>query len=888
MSRAGFRQVRDTCSAKLYFMPQPRLLNRTFFYLLAVSVLVAGAGYLASAPRVGPVKKGGYTIPTGQQVRPAGDTLSYNGRPVDITAAPDGKTLYLKDEKGIVRVDAKTWKVSQKLPFPKEGGSSLHGLQISRDGKTIWASGAGSLLWIVRVGEDGSLVIDRSITLLGPTNGEKTGASYPCGIGVSADEKTLYVCLSRKNVVAVVDLASGTVTREIPTGVAPYDVVLSPNNESAWVSNWGGRRAKPGERTGDSSGTPVPVDERGVATSGSVSQLDLVSGKEITQIETGLHASDLLLSKDGKTLYVANANQDTVSFIDAVGRRLQKTVVVKPDISLPFGSAPNALALSVDGNKLYVGCGGNNAVAVLDVASAESPVVRGWIPTAWYPGSLLIQNEQLYVACVKGYGSRHLPDNEAAKRRNVYWVQGTVSRVPLAPLSSNLKAYTQQVLTDARVPEALRSQEKQRAGRKPVPIPERVGEPSVFEHVVYIVKENRTYDQLFGDMKQGDGDPNLCLYGREITPNHHALAEQFVLLDNFYCNGVNSADGHSWVTEGNVTDHLEKAFGGFTRSYTFGDDALTYSSSGFLWDNVLAHGLSFRNWGEMAYTEQKPKSTYKDNLADWEQKTGKITYTSTIGIERLKQYTAPGTVGWNMNIPDVVRADLFLKDLARYEKVGGLPSLSLLYLPSDHTEGTTPGAPTPRSYMADNDLALGQVVDALSRSRFWAKTCIFVIEDDPQDGFDHVDGHRSICLVISPYTRRKAVVSEFYNQTSVIHTMEQILGLPPMNQMDAAAPLMRECFVAKPNLQAFTCQPARVPLAELNRPVSALSVPERNWATLSASLNFKQVDAAKEDALNRILWHDAKGATTPYPSHFAGAHGTELAKRKLRFSSVEE
>ncbi|MBC8135375.1 MAG: bifunctional YncE family protein/alkaline phosphatase family protein [Fibrella sp.] len=850
------------------------------------AILVAGAGYIVSAPRVGTVKEGGYTVATGQRVRPAGDTLTYNGRPVDIAVAPDGKSLYLKDEKGLVRLDAATWKVSQRLSFPKDGGGSLHGLCVSRDGKTIWATGAGSVLWGVRVGEDGSLAIEKSVALPGPGEGTKTSASYPCGISVSEDEKTLYVCLSRKNVVAVVDVASGTVAREIPTGIAPYDVVLSPDGASAWVSNWGGRWAKPGERTGDSSGTPVPVDERGVATSGSVSLLDLGTGKEVTQIETGLHASDLLLSEDGKSLYVANANQDTISIVDTGQRRLRNTVIVKPDASLPFGSAPNALALSPDGKTLYVGCGGNNAVAVLDLSLAETPRVRGWIPTAWYPGSLATRNGQLYVACVKGYGSRHLPEKESAKRRSVYWVQGTVSRVPLTPLPDRLKAYTKQVLTDARVPEVLRSREKQRGNRKPLPIPERTGEPSVFEHVVYIVKENRTYDQVFGDLKQGDGDPNLCLYGRGITPNHHALAEQFVLLDNFYCNGINSADGHSWVTEGNVTDHLEKAFGGFTRSYTFGDDALTYSSSGFLWDNVLAHGLSFRNWGEMAYTEPTPKSTYRETLTDWEQKTGKVSFTSTIGIDRLKQYTAPGTIGWNMDIPDVMRADLFLKDLARYEKEGGLPNLSLLYLPNDHTEGTTPGAPTPRSYMADNDLALGRVIEALSRSKFWAKTCIFVIEDDPQDGFDHVDGHRSICLVISPYTRRKAVVSEFYNQTSVIHTMERILGLPAMNQMDAAAPLMRECFTPKANLQPFRCEPARIPLAELNRPTAALSTPERHWAMASTALDFRQVDGAEEDTLNRILWHDAKGATTPYPRHFAGAHGTGLAKRRLRVSPV--
>ena len=839
---------------------------------------------LQNHSQVGPTPvNGGYIVATGQQIQPAGETLSYSGRPVDIAAAPDGKTLYLKDNRGIVRVDAVTWKIAQTLAFPKEEGGSLHGILVSRDGNTVWATGAGSTLWEMRGGTEGALSITRGIVLPGPKDG---GASYPCGLAASPDEKTLYVCLSRNNTVAVLDRASGTVTQEIPTGIAPYDITLTLDGSHAWVSNWGGRRPKAGEKVASSAGTEVPVDERGVAISGSVSLLDLSRGTEVAQLETGLHASDILLSPDAKTLYVANANQDSVSVVDTDTRRVRVTIPVKPDPALPFGSAPNALALSQNGETLYVGCGGSNAVAVLHVAGSKTPTIRGWIPAAWYPGSLALVGDQLYVACVKGYGSRSLPENESGSRRRVTWAEGTVSRVPTKISPARLKEYTRQVLTDARVPEVLRSLEHGRANQKPTPVPEKTGEPSLFEHVVYIVKENRTYDQMFGDLKQGNGDPNLCLYGREITPNHHALATEFVLLDNFYCNGVISADGHSWVTEGNVTDHLEKAFGGFTRSYTFGDDPLTYSSSGFLWDDVLAHGLSFRSWGEMNYTGVKPSTKYADVLKDWQEKTGKVQFTSSIGIDRLRRYSAPDAVGWNLNIPDVIRADIFLKDLAKCEKENSLPSLSLVYLPNDHTQGATPGAPTPRSYLADNDLALGQVIAGISRSRFWSKTCVFVIEDDPQDGFDHVDGHRSICLVVSPYTRRNTVVSNFYNQTSVLHTMERILGLPAMNQMDASAPLMEDCFTGKPNLQSYTCRPALVPLAEINRPVSALAPTARQWARKSAALQFKKADQADEDTLNRILWYAAKGTETPYPSRFAGAHGTGLAKRNLRLSPV--
>jgi len=406
-----------------------------------------------------------------------------------------------------------------------------------------------------------------------------------------------------------------------------------------------------------------------------------------------------------------------------------------------------------------------------------------------------------------------------------------------------------------------------------------------------VIKENRTYDQVFGDMGRGDSDPKLCLFGRAITPNHHALADEFVLLDNFYCNGVLSADGHSWVTEGNVTDHLEKAFGGFTRSYTFGDDPLTYSSSGFLWDDALARGLSVRNYGEMDYTGESPDVSYTQVWDDWRIKAGKVTFKHSIGIENLRRYTSPDYPGWNMDIPDRVRADIFLREVMQFEKPGkSLPNLTIVYLPNDHTTGTTPGDPTPSAYLADNDLALGRIVEGLSKTRFWPKTCIFVIEDDPQSGFDHVDGHRSLCLVVSPYTRRGgAVVSEFYNQTSVLHTIERILGLPPMNQMDALAPPMRTCFKDRPDARPYTCRSVdEKVLGALNPPKTALSGRMRRLAEASAQQPFARFDAADEDMLNRALWHSVKGPDAAYPASLAGAHGRGLRARGLRPDRLEK
>jgi hypothetical protein len=443
--------------------------------------------------------------------------------------------------------------------------------------------------------------------------------------------------------------------------------------------------------------------------------------------------------------------------------------------------------------------------------------------------------------------------------------------------------YTAQVRVDARVPEALAAAEKGQAGVAPAPVPERVGEPSVFEHVIYVIKENRTYDQVLGDVAAGNGDSSLCIFGKHVTPNHHALAEQFVLLDNFYCNGVLSADGHQWAVEGHVADGVEKSFGGWTRSYPFpGDDPLAFVSSGFLWDNALLHGQSFRNYGEMGLAKPVPaNATFTDIYQDFVNRGGRISYKLTTAIDELRRYTCPTYPGWNLVIPDAVRAEVFLGELKQFERDGRMPNLVIVYLPSDHTRGTTPGAPTPAAMVADNDLALGKVVEGISRSRFWPKTCVFVIEDDPQNGFDHVDGHRSLCLVASPYTKRHAVVSEFYNQTSVLHTMELMLGLPAMNQMDAMAPVMRGCFSDGPDLIPFTALPNEIPLDQLNPPAKALRGPALHWAQESLAQRMDQPDLADENTLNRILWHARRGDAT-YPAEFAGPHGRGLAKLRLK------
>jgi len=850
------------------------------FFSLGVVCLLFGC-QTSPIEQVGPSPTGGHIVSTYQTLHPVGESLEFGGRPVDLVLSPNGRTLYVKDNRGLVVIDVATWKLRQELKFPS-GGGSTHGIVATRDGSRVYVTTAQNIVWEVKVAEEGKLSWGRKISLPGPGG---TGNSHPGGLALSSDEKRAFVCLSRNNSLGIVDLDSGTLIKEMPVGVAPFDVVLKADAKTAFVSNWGGRHPRVGEKTAKSSDTDTLVSDRGIAVSGTVSVVDLDKAAETGQITTGLHPSDLELSADQGTLYVANANSDTVSVIDTASLRVVDSILVRPDPSLPFGSAPNALVLSSDGKTLFVANGGNNAVAV--VALDGKNKLEGFIPTAWYPGALTSDGSSLFIANIKGLGSRSTAPDKKGWNSRLYL--GTVNKVNI-PTARVLQQYTQQANADARVPQILRAWERSNSSKKTVPVPRRLGEPSVFEHVVYIIKENRTYDQVFGDLPQGNADPSLCIFGREVTPNHHALAEQFALLDNYYCNGVLSADGHAWAMEGYVTDYIEKSFGGFTRSYPFaGDDPISYASTGFIWDNVLLHGLSFRNYGEMSTTEPVPKGASWQAIYENHRTNGNgISFRHDMQIETLRRYSCPQSPGWNMRIPDVIRTDIFLNEFTEYEKKDEWPNLVIIFLPSDHTSGTRPGTPTPRAQVADNDLAVGRIIERISNSRFWPKTCIFVNEDDPQNGFDHVDGHRSLCLVVSPYTKRGVVVSKFYNQTSVLHTMERMLGIPPMNQMDSLAPLMTDCFTTKPDFKPYTCLTNNIPLDEMNKPTAQLQGAELYWAEKSMEQPFDDVDRADEDTLNRIIWHSVKGVNAPYPAHLAGAHRTGLKKLRLILTGEDE
>ncbi|HUT75607.1 MAG TPA: alkaline phosphatase family protein [Armatimonadota bacterium] len=863
---------------------------------LGLAVICLAAAMAASAvaadydaATVGRQADGRVVVPTNQVLDPAGLQVEFPGRPTDLALSPDGRLLAVLNSKDLVLIRVRDRAVMQTLPLPS-GGHGFGGIVWSPDGRSIFTSASEAQVNRATFAA-GVATFGPPIALPGPG---PSGYSAPGGLALSADGATLYVCLSRNNTLGVVDLASGKLTAQIPVGVAPYGVTLAGG--IAYVTNWGGRRPATGEPSAQTSGTPVLIDPKtGATSSGTVSVVDLARGEELTQVEVGLHPCGLALNRDASRLFVANANSDTVSVIDTSARTVVEMIALAPAEALPFGSAPNAVALSPDERTLYVANGGNNAVGVVELgAPAGGPEalrasrVAGFIPVGWYPGAVRVSADgKLFVANVKGVGSltpviaadRMLPSpgaqardggSEARLARSVYDARGSVSVIP-APDQADLAGYTERVARANRLSPGQALASLPASGpATAVPVPVRPGERSVFKHVIYIIKENRTYDQVLGDMPQGDGEPSLVHFGEEVTPNHHKLAREFVLLDNFYCSGVLSADGHQWTDEAYVTDYIEKSFGGFRRSYPYnGGDALAYASSGFLWDNALAHGLTFRDYGEFVQAEiDPPTASWTDIYADYlagDAREPKVKIRARPGVATLEPYLCPTYIGFPGKVQDVYRAREFIKELREFEATGELPNLIMMLLPNDHTSGLQPGLPTPRAMVADNDLALGRIVEAVSHSRFWPQTCIFVVEDDPQAGLDHVDGHRTVAFVISPYTKRGAVDRTNYNQTSMVRTIELILGLPPMNQFDLSATPMASCFTERADFAPYTAVPNRIPLDELNPPLNALSGVQRYWALRSLALPLDDVDKADEDTLNRILWHSVKGYETPYP-----------------------
>jgi len=871
--------------------------------VLTLSCQKKRTGSSSDLETVGVKENGKTVLPVNQQLRPYGSYLVLPGvRPQALAISPDGKLVVVSGKSSeLLALDPLELKILQRVAFPsteqqepqavlsstnilnseEKGQLSYTGLIFSPDGCRIFLSDVEGSIKVFSLNEDGIIKLSKTI-ILPPAGAPRRKKEIPAGLALSPDAKKLYVCGNLSNRLIEINPDTGEVLRLFEVGVAPFDVVLK--GEKAYVSNWGGRRPAPGDLVGPAGrGTKVKVDpEKFIASEGSISVVNLKTGLVIKEIVVGLHSSALVLSPDGNYLVCANAASDNLSLIDTRSDRVVETIWVKRSPADLFGASPNALSFTPDGKKLLVANGTQNAVAVVEFKpDKKKSQVKGMVPVGWFPGALGWHKQQskLWVANIKGIADRPRTDDKTGQTGfNTHQYYGSISVFSL-PGNKDLKKLTNCVFENFHRNRIKESLKRPRQGQRPKPIPERIGEPSLIKHVVYIIKENRTYDQVLGDVPEGNGNPALCIFGKEVTPNQHKLVKEFVLLDNTYCSGILSADGHQWSTTAFGTDYLERSFAGWPRSYPDGMgedevDALAYAPSGFIWDNCRRHCVSIWNFGEFAIPELRwkdPKREGKPGWMDfWEEYlegNGEVIIASRPGIPSIADFTPTNYVGWSMEVPDVWRARYIKNQIKKWEEGGEMPSMVLICLPIDHTSGTKAGYPTPRAAVADNDLALGQIIEALSHSRFWKEMLVMAIEDDPQNGFDHVSGYRTTAYLAGPYVKRGQVIHTQYNTTSLLRTIEQILGLPPMNQFDATATPMFDCFTDQPDFRPYTVIANQIPLDELNpEPEEIADALLRKNAQTSARLNFKRVDACPEDVLNRIIWHSVKGSEAPYPS----------------------
>ncbi len=874
------------------------MFNRALFLSLA-SGLLSFAAVSAETNGNDLVLPPAISVPVNQLLTPAGIQVELPGlRPQVITASPDGEIVVASGKTAeLIVMDSRTGKILQRVDLPsgsgkedgsdsgsefnlkpdKHGQASYTGLIFSPDGRMIYLSNVGGSIKVFGVGTNHKVTPLRSIKVP-PSGVSAHETDIPAGLALSVDGKRLYVVLNLSNRLLELDLASGKPRRLFDVGVAPYDVVLA--GDKAYVSNWGGARPDGHGPTGPAGqGTLVRVDPvRFIASEGSVSVVDLKSGKTQSEILAGFHACALAISPDQHFVVCANAGSDTLSIIDTGTDKIVEDFHLQWQPKDLFGASPNALTFDRAGKILYVCHGTQNAVAVVKFEPGHCELT-GLIPTGWYPGAISLdaKHDRLCVANIKGIGSgKRFPAGEKVEL-NSHQYFGTVSIIPV-PSKAKLDKYTRAVTENygrALMETALLPA---RPGMAPRPVPERVGEPSVFKHVIYIIKENRTYDQVLGDMKEGNGDPTLCIFGEKITPNQHALCRDFVLLDNTRCSGVCSADGHQWADSAFASDYIEKSFAGWPRSYPYGStpnaiDALAYSSAGFIWDHALKHKKTLRVYSEFCLDQSRWKDEKKkgapgfvDYYNDFKNGTDHTVVACKPAIESIRNNFCPNVTGFNLAVPDVVRAERFITEMKAYERNGDLPNLVVMMLPCDHTMATRAKSPTPAAKVADNDLAFGQIVDAVSRSRFWKDTCIFAIEDDPQAGFDHVSSYRTTAYVASAWSRKRGVIHAAYNQTSLLRTIELMLGLPPMNQLDATAQPMTECFNAEPDFATYSAKTNNIPLDQMNPDLKAIHDPvQKRFALASEKLPLDEVDKAPEDLFNRILWNAQKGSDAPYP-----------------------
>jgi YVTN family beta-propeller protein len=813
--------------------------------LALLLTLICAAALLVSQPapreQVGPQPGGGFLLNSGWRLQPAGTQVPVDTFPMSAALSRDGRHLLVLNggykPPSISVIDVASMKETSRTPV----SDGWLGLTFSAKGDRVYVGGGSRAAVFEFAFSNGSLQASRTFTVVEkPTNRDFIG-----DVALSPGGRLLYAADLYRDSLVVINPQSGMVTERIRTGRRPYRILFHPDGKSLFVTSW---------------------------TDGLLGHYDAATGAQLASVRLGPHTTDIIW-REGKNdpaegeapwvarLFIPAANTNSVyvvSVTDGKQLRLVETINVAMTPRQPLGMTPGALALSADRNRLFVVCSDANAVAVADVSQDRSTVL-GFIPVGWYPTAAQALSDGR-LAVLNGRGSRSYPNPQGPNptvraapvhqglRADEYTPRiqtGTVSFIDMLT-SGKLAEYSETAITNS----AYRDSKLDDAGTgEGNPIPSRPGGPSPIQHVIYVVKENRTYDQVLGGMKEGNGDPRLLLFGEEVTPNHHKLAREFVLFDNFYVNSDVSADGHNWSTAAIAPDYVQKlwpnSYGGRRRLYDYeGSEPTAMPPSGYIWTNAAAAGVSIRNYGY-----------FVNNLP---QPTADGVHVGSVRDPVLSPVTNRRFRGFDLEYLDVERAKVFLADLAEFEKTGQMPRFLLVRLGNDHTSGTTAGRIAPRSAVADNDYALGMIAEGVSRSRFWPQTAIFVLEDDAQNGADHVDSHRSLAFVISPYAKRRVVDSTMYNTTSVLRSMELILGLRPMTHFDAGARPMAAAFEAKPDTTPYTAEKPRIPIDARNPAQSAT-------ADRSARLDFSREDAIDDDELNDILWRALRSDPPPAP-----------------------
>jgi DNA-binding beta-propeller fold protein YncE len=839
--------------------------------LLSASTLAGADDKPVAAPaaRVLPgLRKDGFVqLPNQWKLNPAGKHVDVGDLPVNIQIHPSGLFAavfhngYKEHEVVMIDLNPRGQKIVGRTIIPQ----GFYGLTFTPDGKQLYASGGEFDRVHVWDFDKGLLHNARTLTVA-----EGKQRMVPGGLAFDAAGANLFVAAVWADAVVKVPLASpdnrtmvkltGEFTKaETPRGDPPSPPDGRREIDATEQNNLGA----PAQNNSYPYACLVSKDGKRLFVSlwgnAKVAVIDLETDKVVAGWPSAEHPTEMVLSPDGNTLYVACANSTKVSvFATATGQALQ-TINCALYAKSPSGNTPNSLCLTPDGEMLFVANADANNLAVFNVSNPKEAKPLGFIPTGWYPTSVRFnkQDKQLYVANGKGQGSR--PNRYGANPETPRNVQeyigslfkGSVSVIP-APTPRAMEAYSQTAYQCSPLRDAAAANTDGVAADNP--IPKKVGDKSPIQYVIYVIKENRTYDQVLGDLKGGNGEPELCLFPESVTPNHHKLAREFVLLDNIYVDGEVSADGHEWSMGAYASDYVEKmwplSYRGSPQK-TFGYpsegqiDQMARGAGGYLWDRAKEAGVSYRSYGEWIENgAKKPDGTYAPGRAT---------------VKALEGHFDPEFRGYDLNYPDVKRTERFVAELKRFEAAGEMPRLQILKLPNDHTSGTRVGAPTPTAMVADNDLALGRLVEAVSRSRFWKDTAIFVIEDDTQNGPDHVDAHRSVAFVISPYTKRKSVDSTMYSTSSVLRTMELILGLKPMSQFDAAARPLYHSFTATPDVTPYSHE---VPKTDLN----AVNKPGTFGAAMSEKLNLAKEDQADDLVFNEIIWKAVRGPNSKMPA----------------------